>query len=268
MSIEIKLEAFEGPLDLLLHLISKDEVDIYDIPIVSITHQYLEIIKDIDQMDMDFATEFILMAATLLEIKSKMLLPEKQEMDQFDYVVDDPRQELVKRLVEYKKFKDMANLLREKEGILDEVIFREQDDLSVYVRNVPTEILNQSMDQSLLIEAMKRLVQKMNRFDEARQKYFKGIKRDLFTVEDKISRVRGRLEFEDSFEFNMLFDEYITKEEVVVTFLALLELLKLKEINITQEALFGEIYIQKRHYVEPEVEPEEESEVEFEEELL
>ena len=252
MSIEIKLEAFEGPLDLLLHLITKDEIDIANIPIVSITNQYLEIIRDIDQMDLDFATEFIVMAATLLEIKSKMLLPEKQDVDAYEYAAEDPRQELVKRLIDYKKFKDMANLLRENEGVLDDVIFREQDDLSVYVRNIPAETLNQSMDQTLLIEAVKRLILKMNRFDDVRQKYFQGIKRDVYTVEEKISRVRERLIEEDSFIFSMLFNEIITKEEVVVTFLALLELLKLKEINITQDTLFGEIVIHKRNYVEPE----------------
>jgi len=250
MSIEIKLEAFEGPLDLLLHLITRDEIDIYDIPIVSITKQYLEAIGDIDQMDLESATEFIVMAATLLEIKSKMLLPDKGAVDVYEYAIEDPRQELVKRLVEYKKFKDVANALRETEGTLDEVLFREQEDLNQYIKNVPVIQLNDSMDSTLLIEAVKRLLLKMNRFDDIRQKYFKGIKRDTYTVEDKISRVRQRLLTEEAFEFNMLFGEVITKEEVVVTFLALLELLKLKEITIQQECIFGEIMIQKRNYIE------------------
>ena len=250
MSIEIKLEAFEGPLDLLLHLITRDEIDISDIPIVSITTQYLEAIGDINQMDLEIATEFIVMAATLLEIKSKMLLPDKGGVDVYEYAAEDPRQELVKRLVEYKKFKDIANALRETEGTLDEVLFREQDDLNQYIQNIPVATLNDAMDGTLLIEAVKRLLLKMNRFDDVRQKYFKGIKRDTFTVEDKIARVRKRLLSEEAFEFNMLFGEIITKEEVVVTFLALLELLKLKEITIVQENLFGEIMIQKRNYVE------------------
>jgi Uncharacterized conserved protein len=248
MSIEIKLEAFEGPLDLLLHLITREELDIYDIPIVSITSQYISAIGDIDQIDLDMATEFIVMASTLLEIKSKMLLPDKNEVEVFDYSYDDPRQELVKRLVEYKRYKDIANLLRESEGTLDEVIFREQDDLDKYVAHVPKETLNASMDSILLIEAVKRIVMKMNRFDENRQKYFKGIKRDLYTVDEKISLVRSRLNTDLYFEFNTLFGELITKEEVVVTFLALLELLKLKEVRIKQDDLFGDIVIQKRNY--------------------
>lgn len=252
MSIDIKLEAFEGPLDLLLHLITRDEIDISDIPIVSITTQYLEAIGNLEDIDLELATEFIVMASTLLEIKSKMLLPDTRDVDIYEYSAEDPRQELVKRLMEYKRFKDMANALRETEGTLDNVVFREQDDLSIYVRNVPTNLLNTSMDSTLLIEAVKRLLIKMNRFDEVRQGYFKDIKRDVYTVDDKIARVRSRLKSQDSFCFTMLFDESITKEEVVVTFLALLELLKLKEITIVQTELFGEIHIAKRHYIEPE----------------
>ena len=133
---------------------------------------------------------------------------------------------------------------------MDEVIFREQEDLSQYVRNVPVASLNIDMDSSLLIEAVKRLILKMNRFDDLRQEYFKGIKRDTYTVEEKISKVRCKLLLEPAFEFTMLFGETITKEEVVVTFLALLELLKLKEITIVQDKLFGDICIQKREYVE------------------
>ena len=243
MSIDIKLEAFEGPLDLLLHLITRDEIDISDIPIVSITTQYLEAIGNLEDIDLELATEFIVMASTLLEIKSKMLLPDTRDVDIYEYSAEDPRQELVKRLMEYKRFKDMANALRETEGTLDNVVFREQDDLSIYVRNVPTNLLNTSMDSTLLIEAVKRLLIKMNRFDEVRQGYFKDIKRDVYTVDDKIARVRSRLKSQDSFCFTMLFDESITKEEVVVTFLALLELLKLKEITIVQTELFGEIQI-------------------------
>lgn len=252
MSIEIKLKTFEGPLDLLLHLITRDEIDIYDIPIVSITSQYIEAIDGIAMLDMELASEFIVMAATLLEIKSKMLLPDKGDLEVYDYSAEDPRQELVKRLIEYKKFKDIASALRETEGTLDEVVFREQDDLGKYVANVPVEKLNQSLESSLLLEAVKRLMLKMNRFDEVRQDYFKGIKRDVFTVEEKIGKVRSRLAEEETFAFSALFDTRITKEEVVVTFLALLELLKLKEIGIVQKTLFDDIIISKRYYVEPE----------------
>lgn len=246
MRIDIKLDAFEGPLDLLLHLITREEVDIYDIPIVSITAQYFDAIKDVDTLDLDFASEFIVMAATLLEIKSKMLLPDQNEMEVYEFAHEDPRLELVKRLVAYKLFKEMAMQLRNTEGTLDEVIFREQDDLNQYIQNVPKSELNKDLDASLLVEAVKRLMIKMNRFDENRQTYFKGIKRDHFTVEDKFKQIRLELKRLGNFNFSMLFGESITKEEVVVTFLALLELLKLKEIRIKQCELFGEIEITKR----------------------
>jgi segregation and condensation protein A len=254
MRIDIKLDAFEGPLDLLLHLITREEVDIYDIPIVSITAQYFEAIKDVDTLDLDFASEFIVMAATLLEIKSKMLLPDQNEMEVYEFAHEDPRLELVKRLVAYKLFKEMAMQLRNTEGTLDEVIFREQDDLNQYIQNVPKSELNKDLEASLLVEAVKRLMIKMNRFDENRQTYFKGIKRDHFTVEDKFKQIRFELKRLGNFNFSMLFGESITKEEVVVTFLALLELLKLKEIRIKQSELFGEIEISKRETQIDEVE--------------
>lgn len=246
MQIDIKLDAFEGPLDLLLHLITREEVDIYDIPIVSITSQYFNAIKDVDALDLDFASEFIVMAATLLEIKSKMLLPDQNEMEVYAFAHEDPRLELVKRLVAYKLFKEMAMQLRTTEGALDEVIFREQDDLSQYIENIPKSELNKDLEASLLVDAVKRLMIKMNRFDENRQTYFKGIKRDHFTVEDKFKHIRQHLKQQGRLNFSMLFGESFTKEEVVVTFLALLELLKLKEIRINQSELFGEIEITKR----------------------
>lgn len=246
MSIDIKLDAFEGPLDLLLHLITREEVDIYDIPIVSITSQYFEAIKGVDALDLDFASEFIVMAATLLEIKSRMLLPDKNEMEVYEFAHEDPRLELVKRLVAYKLFKEMAMQLRTTEGTLDDVIFREQEDLNQYVQNIPKSELNKNLEATLLVEAVKRLMIKMNRFDENRQTYFKGIKRDHFTVEDKFKHIRQHLKLEGTLNFSMLFGARYTKEEVVVTFLALLELLKLKEIRIEQGTLFGEIVITKR----------------------
>ncbi|MBF4693667.1 segregation and condensation protein A [Fusibacter ferrireducens] len=248
MSIDVQIEAFEGPLDLLLHLISKEEIDIYDIPIVKITTQYLEIIKE---MDLDRSTEFLVMAATLIEIKSRMLLPEKDEsMEYYEYSDIDPRRELVKRLIEYKRFKEAAEKLRATEGTLDEVVFKDQEELGQYVKQISIEELNKNLESELLIEAVQRLMTKMNRFDEHRKGFFKGIKRDAFTVEEKLAGIRKRLKGSAYFVFSDLFENELTKEEIVVTFLAVLELLKLKEISIEQDGLFEEIKIKKRVYVE------------------
>lgn len=247
MRIEVKIEAFEGPLDLLLHLITKEEIDIYDIPIVTVTDQYLKSMEELPDMDLDTTTEFLVMAATLIEIKSKMLLPDQTgDMDEFDFSEDDPRQELVKRLIEYKKYKDAAAALREKESALDEIVFKEQEELDLYTREISLDELNRDLEVDLLTEAVKRLLVKIQRFDEHRKGFFKGIKRDLFTVEEKIDYIRSRFEFGEVVHFSSLFGETKTKEEVVVTFLAILELLKMKVISIKQESLFDEIAISQR----------------------
>lgn len=247
MKIAFKIEQFEGPLDLLLNLISREEIDIYDIPIVRITDQYLAYIENMPEMDLDITSEFLLMAATLIEIKSKMLLPEgnASEEDLMHYG-HDPREELVSRLIEYKRFKDAAFLLREKEGVLDEVVFKEQEELSPYTKQLSNASLNEKLEKELLEEAILRLMQKASRFDEERSQFFKGIKRDNFTVEEKISFIRGQICEANTVTFNALFGNDFLVEEVVVTFLALLELLKMKEISITQNGIFGDIYIEKK----------------------
>lgn len=245
--IEVKIDAFEGPLDLLLALISKEEVDIYDIPIVKITDQYLQAVSELPKMDLDLTCDFLVMAATLLEIKSRMLLPEKEQYsDLIDVAPYDPREELVKRLVAYKIFKEAAGLLATKEGQLDEVVFKGQEELSMYTKTLSIEALNASLESDLLTEAVRRVLLKIDRFDENRKKFFKGIKRDQFTVEEKIQFIEGQLQQVDVIYFSKLFGEQKSKEEVVVTFLALLELLKLKIISINQDGLFEDIKITKK----------------------
>ncbi|MBS7526686.1 segregation/condensation protein A [Fusibacter paucivorans] len=243
MKIEIQLDAFEGPLDLLLHLITRDEIDIYDIPIVSITTQYMTIIENSD-LNLDRTSEFLVMAATLLEIKSKMLLPNHdREALQFEMEDSDPREELVRRLVNYKRYKDAAQRLQAFEGTLDEIVFKEQEELSNYIsaQGVDDSL---SLDQALLTEALSRVVLKMKRFDEQRADFFGKIRRDHFTVEEKIEQIE-RMTNEANVCFDDLLSETRIKEEVVVTFLALLELLKLGRIRISQAGLFEPIYIER-----------------------
>lgn len=248
--IDIKVEAFEGPLDLLLTLIAKEEVEIADIPIIKITDQYLALVADMKELDLDLTSEFLVMAATLLEIKSKMLLPnEKLAYEDTAYDNYDPKAELIQRLLTYKAFKEAAKILQEKEGHLDEVVLKDQEELSAYTRKLTNEELNASLEVSLLQEAMKRILLKAHRFDENRKNFFTKIKRDLYTVDEKIQLVIQRLEASDAFSFTSLFSDEPSKEEVVVTFLAILELLKLKKICITQESLFDEIHIVRRNAV-------------------
>lgn len=251
MKIEIKVDAFEGPLDLLLHLITKDEIDIYDIPIVKVTNQYLKILDELPEMDLDMTTEFLVMASTLLEIKSKMLLPDTNaDMETYDFSEEDPRRELVARLIEYKKFKEASNALRHRESSLDELVFKEQEELGLYVKATDMNTLNDDLEKELLIEAVQRLLTKADRFDHNRKSFFKGIKRDQFTVEEKIDFIETNLFQNSTVYFSNLFGSVKTREEIVVTFLAVLELLKMKRIAIQQSGLFEDIEIVRKIHEE------------------
>lgn len=242
MSISIKLDAFEGPLDLLLHLITVNKVDIYDIPIHQITDAYISFIEEAAQLDINIAGEFMVMSATLLEIKSRMLLPYNgKDGDAFDYLDADPRSELTTKLLEYRKFKSAADMLYQRESLLGSVYHRDQEDLASFIEE--DELCNQEMETKLLMEAMRRLVMAIPEKDEHRASFFKTLRRDLFTVESKLDVIRQKLRVTRELRFESLFEVQPIKEEVIVTFIALLELLKTKEIKVVQEALFSEIII-------------------------
>lgn len=244
--MDIKLSAFEGPLDLLLHLITKNEVDIYDIPIGAITEQFLSAIDGIEHLDMDQASDFIVMAATLLEIKSKLLLPGESEMDVYIYEGNDPREDLVKRLLVYRAFKYSADQLGLRQYTLDAVAFRAQGDMEPYVRALSAEALNEDLEVALLLEATRRVCLRMRRYDEERRSFFDQIVRDHYTVDDKISSIRERLASGAYVAFSELCGQAY-RAEIIVTFLAVLELLKIKEISVEQPVIFGDIQICRRN---------------------
>lgn len=246
MKYNVELSEFEGPLDLLLHLITKNEIDIYDIPISEITNQYMEYIKKIEGSNMELASEFLVMAATLIEIKSKLLLPDyKNDIDEYEYDENDPRKQLVEKLIEYKKYKMASEILKSKEGTLSTTVFKEQSEISDFVKEMTIEELNQNLEVQLLIEAVKNLSLKLDRFDKMREGFFDKVKRDNFTVESKIEFLREKLKNINFLEFKDLFTNITTKEEVIVSFLAILELLKLKEIKIRQGTNFDDILIDR-----------------------
>lgn len=250
MKYEIKLDVFEGPFDLLYHLIEKNEIDIYNIPIAEVTTQYLEYLSMMQELDMEYASEFILMAATLIEIKSKMMLPNtKQEQIEFDINGMDPRRDLVQKLLEYKKYKDISNHLFSRQDIFGKFHFKPQDQLEEYIDFDNMEKEELSLDESLLISAVKRVISKASRIDNKRKKFFRELKRDMYTVEDKITYIKGHLIDNDRIMFSSLFDDELTRLEIVVTFLALLELLKLKQIKITQQQNFDDILINRNSEV-------------------
>ncbi|MCX7884430.1 MAG: segregation/condensation protein A [Caloramator sp.] len=240
MSINIKLEMFEGPLDLLLHLIKKSEVDIYDIPIAEITEQYISYLKAMKELDLEIASEFLVMASTLLEIKSKMLLPKVNVREDEESADIDPRQELVEKLVEYKKYKEFAERLKEYEKcgtiffkspeIIDDI-----ENKDIYFKNITVENL---------MTAYKRVIKTYeNRFNK-RSEIPRDIDYDEFRIEDKMDYIKNMVYKYKRVSFKKFFENAESKLEIVVTFLAMLELIKLKFITAIQYKNFEEIIIE------------------------
>jgi segregation and condensation protein A len=246
MKVTYKLDIFEGPLDLLLHLIDKNEIDVYDIPIKEITDQYLEYVQAMQELELEVTSEFLVMAATLLSIKSKMLLP-KPPVIELDYEEDDsddgfdPRAELVQKLIEYRKYKAIADALREKELDRSLVYTREPEDLTSFQPAAPQNPV-EGLDIADLLLAFRRALRKM-----ATRNTVAKIHRDEISVKDRMKQVVQLLaERGGRLLFSKLFDRGQTKEEIVVTFLALLELMKMKRIECYQHRLFDDIVIQAR----------------------
>jgi len=233
MTYKVQLPVFEGPLDLLLYLIKKEELNIYDIPIAKITNQYLEHLEVMKLLDLDIAGEFVLMAATLMHIKSKMLLP-SEEKDQEAIEEPDPREELVKRLLEYKKFKEAA-------GGLKEMQLRQQDSFT----RKPGDAKSLEEDRDTYFEAsLFDLITAFSKvLKEIPKNIFHQVIKDEFTVSDKIHDILHILVERSVIYFKELFKKARNKGEVVSTFLALLELVKLREVIIKQKDPFGEMEI-------------------------
>ena len=236
MTYKVQLPVFEGPLDLLLYLIKKEEINIYDIPISKITGQYLEHLEVMKLLDLNIAGEFILMAATLIHIKSKMLLPiEENATDEIAEEID-PREELVRRLLEYKKFKDVASQFKEMDA-------RQRDTFSRQKKEMAYETTEKGekpyFEASLfdLITAFGKVLK------EVPKDTFHQVMKDEFTVSEKIHDIFHVLVDRSSVCFRELFARAKSRDEVITTFLALLELVKLKEIVVKQGYPFAEMRV-------------------------
>lgn len=232
MSYKIKLRTFEGPLDLLLYLIKKDELNIYDIPITQVTDQYMKYLEVMELLDLNVAGEFLVIAATLLHIKSKMLLP-AEEIEQLEEE-EDPRLDLVERLLEYKRFKEVAEHLRNQERLRQEMFSRKVDS--------PEEESGEVYFETSLFELISAFSKALK--DIPKDIFYEVIK-DEFTVDEKIHQILHILFEKPKLELSELFDKAKNNLEIVATFLAILELIKLKEIKIMQKALFDEIQIMR-----------------------
>ncbi len=237
MTYKVKLDVFEGPLDLLLYLIQKEEVDIYDIPIAKITDQYLEYLELLKLLDLSIAGEFLVMAATLMHIKSKMLLPPEQAELDGNAPEEDPRAELVKRLLEYKKFKEAASELSQMESHHKHFFARVGPGIDV--EDLPGEETFFEASLFDLITAFTKVLK-----DIPKDIFYKVVK-DEFTVSEKIHDILHMVIDKKTVFFTDLFRAAKTKFEIITIFLALLELIKIREIIVIQASPFGEIEIMK-----------------------
>lgn len=242
----VRLDAFEGPMDLLLHLIQDNEIDIYDIPVATLCTQYLDYLTNMENARVDVAGEFLVMAATLLEIKSMMLLPDREAglFEAWDEA-EDPRTELVTKLVEYKRYKEAARQLKSLEMTEGAYYTREASDLSEVVPADP-EKMNEPTEIELLSEALRRVLMKLDRTDTHRENFFSTMHREPYAVEDAMRVLTDRLKGAEAISFESLFEDGTTRNIIVTTFLALLELLKLKRVSVVQDGMFSGILIQRR----------------------
>lgn len=244
VSIPVKIPVFEGPLDLLLHLIEKNKLNIYDIPIVEITDQYMAYVEQMEEENLDIISGFLVMAATLIEIKSRMLLPEDEKEEE-----EDPREELVRRLLEYKIYKYAADELSKRKEEAGQVIYGSvqmpQEVLDYEEKAEPEEVIG-DLTLKRLNEIFQSVMKKQtDKIDPIRSTFGK-IEKEEVSVEEKTQAIRTQILGLKNINFRTLLESQPTKTQVVVTFLAVLELMKMGLITVRQEEIHGEIWMDSR----------------------
>lgn len=244
MGIPVKLNVFEGPLDLLLHLIDKNKIDIYDIPIVEITDQYMEYIQAMEEADLGVMSEFMVMAATLLDIKCKMLLPKEVNEEGEE---EDPRAELVEKLLEYKMYKFMSYELKDKMDDAANVFFKKPtipEDVLKYREPVDPRELLAGMTLEKLNAIYKSIIRRQeDKIDPIRSKFGK-IEKEEISLSDKMLQLKEYAMSHRRFSFRSLLENQCSRVQVIVTFLSILELMKMGHIHVEQEELFDDISVE------------------------
>ena len=238
MEYEVKIDAFEGPLDLLLHLIKESKVDIWDIKIVDITDQYLNYIKSMERLNLNIASEYLVMASELMEMKSKLLLP-RTSLEETDEDEEDPREKLIQKLIEYQKYKDMTNNFKELEEARHEIYTKTPENLKEYAEE--GTIINTDLSLDDLMKAFEKFLQ---RKEKDKPLATTVTKKDI-SVTERRTEIRNILKKKKKVDFFELFD-IITKEYIVVTFLAVLEMARKQELVIYQENNFDNIICEVR----------------------
>ncbi len=239
----VQLDSFNGPLDLLLHLIRKQEINIYDIPIALITQQYLEYLNFMKNLNLSFAGEFLVMAATLLQIKSRLLLPKEEAAAEEEAEGEDPRAELVRQLVEYEQFKDAALRLSSQEKVWQEAFVREARPM---VESAKEDSLDEEIqtDDLSLFDLVGALQQVLDRATP--NQTVMDVTKEALSIQDNIHRILERLEIESSVTFDALFDRVDSRPQIIVTFLALLELVRMNLVRLYQGDIFGPIRVTRK----------------------
>lgn len=241
MDYKVMIDVFEGPMDLLLHLIDRAELDIYDIPINEIASQFVEYIRKMEELNLDVASEFLVMAATLLEIKSRMLLPKRDKDDGESLEAEeDPRAELIKRLVEYKRYKNAAEELRNFEDLHLKVFYRPKEDLTEYKDE---QITLEGFDLYSLYETFNNILKRRN--IEPKFLSITEIQREEYTLEKCILDIKERLNKGHPIKFSKLIGDS-NLGEIIAYFLSILELIDIKYITVVQEVDFADLIIFRR----------------------
>jgi len=238
MTYKVKLDVFEGPFDLLVFLIENAEMNIYDIRVSEITNQYIAYLEMMKSYDIEVTSEFMVLAATLIELKSKMLLP-RPKTDGGDAAAEDPRNELVQRLIEYKKFRAAASGLEHQEELSMQVHTKPQEDLAQYTRE-PDEFID--LDLSQFVKAFNLFIQKKKKIEDIHKRYDR-IERERISVEERMAQIRGRLQEKKRLAFDDLVGDTTDRYEIVLTFVSILEMIRQKMITVRQQSNFGEIYL-------------------------
>ena len=243
MELTVKLEAFEGPLDLLLHLLDKNKVNIYDIPIVEITSQYLDYIREMQRQDLNIMSEFLVMAATLIAIKSKMLLPKEVNEDGEE---EDPRAELVQKLLEYKMYKCMSFELKDRQVDAGRVLYKEPTlplEVQAYEEPVNLDELMSGLSLHKLNNIFQSVMRRQeNKIDKVRAGFGK-IEKEEVSLPEKMAYLQQYAASHKHFHFRNLLEAQSSKMEIIVSFLAILELMKMRKITISKKELFDDIEI-------------------------
>lgn len=250
MAISVKLEVFEGPLDLLLHLIEKNKVDIYDIPIVEITEQYLKYIRQMEMEDMNVMSEFLVMAATLLDIKCRMLLPKEVNEEGEE---EDPRAELVQKLLEYKMYKYMSFELRDRQMDAAHTLFRGQrlpKEVAEYRQPVDYETLLADVNLNKLHEVFQFMIKRQEDKIDPVRSTFGNIEKDEIDMDLKTVYVEEYIRNHRRFSFKQLLEKQHSKMEIIVTFLVILEMMKTGRIDIEQQDICDDIMITSKAMAE------------------